>query len=76
MTVINLRNSDAAASLYPRNQDFRRLMREIAMKGAELARRVDVHPNTVSCWATDRSEVPGAVLAYLELLAKVRALDA
>lgn len=39
---------------------------------AELARRVDVHVNTVSGWATGRTEAPGPVRAYLGLAMKAK----
>jgi DNA-binding transcriptional regulator YiaG len=47
-------------------------MADCDMTGAELARRVDVFPSTVSAWVNARTDVPGAVLAYLTLLSKVR----
>lgn len=50
------------------------LLETAKLTGAELARRVDVHPNTVSNWTSGKSDPPGAVIAYLELLIKVRAL--
>ena len=56
----------------PRYSDFPKLMADCELSGAELARRVDVFPSTVSTWMTGKSEPPGAVIAYLELLAWVR----
>jgi len=53
---------------------FPGLLGETGLTGAELAKRVDVHPNTVSQWKTGAVEPPGAVIAYLDLLAKVKAL--
>ena len=50
--------------------------RDCRMTGSELARRCRVHENTVTNWRTGRSPVPGAVFAYLELLAKVKAIVA
>jgi transcriptional regulator with XRE-family HTH domain len=47
------------------------LMDECGITGAELARRIDVFPSTVSAWVGGKP-VPGAVIAYLELLTKVR----
>jgi len=51
------------------------MMRECRLSGAKLAERVSVHPNTVSNWRNGKTPIPGAVIAYLELLAKVRSLD-
>lgn len=51
-----------------------RLMLHCKMTGAELARRVDVHENTVGNWRNGRAAIPGAVFAYLELLVAVREL--
>lgn len=39
---------------------------------AELARRLYVHPNTVTGWATGRTKVPGPVVAYLGLAVKAK----
>ena len=50
------------------------LMKAAGVTGAQLAQQVDVFQSTVSNWRTGKSSVPGAVIAYLELLAKVRAL--
>lgn len=50
------------------------LMKLCDITGAQLAERVDVYPSTVSHWVTGKTEPPGAVYAYLELLAKVRAI--
>ena len=47
-------------------------MAKCGLTGAQLARRVDVHESTVSHWRTGEHAAPGAVLAYLELLAAVR----
>ncbi len=47
-------------------------MKASGLSGAELARRIDVHPNTVTGWTLERHKAPGAVLAYLKLLADVR----
>lgn len=48
------------------------LMAECEVSSADLARRVDVFPSTVSAWVTGKATPPGAVFAYLKLLAKVR----
>lgn len=47
---------------------------ELGWSGAELGRRVGVHPNTVSQWATGKARVPGAVAAYLRLAVEVHRL--
>ncbi len=47
-------------------------MSQTGLSGAELGRRVRVSENTVSRWRTGQTEVPGAVIAYLELLATIR----
>jgi DNA-binding transcriptional regulator YiaG len=46
------------------------------MTSARLARAIEVHPNTVARWTTGKAKVPGAVITYLELLAKLKALAA
>lgn len=51
-------------------------MQASGMSGAELSRRIDVHPSTVSSWSTGKVQPSGAVLAYLDLLARVKALVA
>jgi len=49
-------------------------MAETGLTGAALAERVDVARSTVSSWTTGKVEPPGAVLAYLQLLAEVKRL--
>jgi DNA-binding transcriptional regulator YiaG len=41
-----------------------------------LANRIDVYPSTVSTWTTGKTKTPGAVIAYLELLATIKRLAA
>ena len=55
-----------------RHHSFSDLMRESGLSQADIARRVGVHPNTVSAWSLGRHRVPVAVLAYLDLLIQVR----
>jgi len=51
---------------------FERLLAASGLSQAELARRIEVHPNTVSKWATGAVKAPGPVRAYLRLFAAVR----
>lgn len=46
-------------------QDFASLVARAGITKAELARRLDVNPRTVSAWG---SSPPGYAIAYLELL--------
>lgn len=62
------RNSDVDRIRYTR---FRDLMSETGLTSAELAKRIDVSPNTVSAWMTRKREIPGAAFAYVELLASI-----
>lgn len=39
---------------------------------AELARRVEVHVNTVSGWSTGRTQMPGPAKAYMTLAMKAK----
>ena len=63
------KNCDAHAG---RHHSFRDLMRDSGLSHTEIARRLEVHPNTVSAWGCGRHRVPVAVLAYLDLLIRVR----
>lgn len=47
------------------------LLSEAKMTRAELARRLKIHPNTVTRWG---NEAPGYAVAYLDLLIGVRRL--
>lgn len=60
----------------PSHEQLADLLVELHWTGAELARRVDVHPNTVSHWLQGHAKggVPGAVMAYLRLYVRVRQL--
>jgi len=53
---------------------FANLMTQCKLTNAALARRVDVAQSTVSHWRTGKHDVPGAVIAYLELYARAKAL--
>jgi DNA-binding transcriptional regulator YiaG len=53
---------------------LRASLRVLGWSGAELARRIDVHGNTVSAWRTGRRALPGAVRAYVGLALQVSAL--
>lgn len=69
------RNSDDAPGLYHNSaKQLRRALADCRITGAELGRRIDVHANTVTAWTSGKRPVPGAVMAYLDLLAKVKAL--
>lgn len=55
---------------------FNHLLIEAGLSQAALSRRIATSENTVSKWANGKSKVPGAVLAYLTLLVRVKgALD-
>ena len=64
-----LRNAIVAGCPHER---FANLMAECRLSNAGLARRVSVAASTVSHWRTGKHDVPGAVLAYLHLLATVK----
>lgn len=55
---------------------FKVLLADADLSQAEFARRVSTSENTVSKWANGKTKVPGAVMAYLTLLVRVKgALD-
>lgn len=56
----------------PPHHNISDLMRLCGFNKAELARRVDVHPNTVTKWCDGTTRVPGAVVAYLGLYATLK----
>jgi transcriptional regulator with XRE-family HTH domain len=43
---------------------------------AELAKRLKVHPNTVTKWVNDRKPVPQSVILWVNALSELRALHA
>jgi Helix-turn-helix len=57
----------------PENEpfDLASALEELGWSQAELARRLGLHVNTVSAWATKRTEIPGPVRAYLDLRLKL-----
>lgn len=71
--MANSANTNKASGLY---SEFTKLMAETDLSGAELARRIDVFPSTVSSWATGKVDPPGAVMAYLRLLSQVKRVGA
>lgn len=50
-------------------------LQTLNMSGAELARRCDVDPGTVSDWVHVRVRIPVIVIRYLDLLATVRSVS-
>lgn len=65
---------DRSRRQYTQSGDFKLAMQAAGLSSAELARRLDVHPNTVSRWSTGVTEPGPGVMAYLELYAKVKSL--
>ncbi len=63
-----------ATGAHSGNPNFAALLADAGISASELARRIDVFPSTVSTWTTGKTTPPGAAIAYLKLLAKVRAL--
>ena len=52
---------------------FRYLLGRAGMTQVELARRLGVHPNTVSQWAGGK-RMPGPAMAYLKLYGQIKDL--
>ena len=71
MTADNPKKAHSIAGRHPKYLD---LLAASGLSGVELARRLDVSPNTVSNWNAKRAEPPGAVLAYLDLYVRVKHL--
>jgi DNA-binding transcriptional regulator YiaG len=69
-----LQKANKRTGRYAHLPNFKDLLRLCDISQSELAQRVDVYPSTVSAWANGKREVPGAVMAYLELLAAIRRL--
>lgn len=55
-------------------EQFKSRLRDLYIGQAAFARLVQVHPNTVSKWATGQAKIPGPVVAYLDLADGVMAL--
>lgn len=53
-------------------EELRLALDEMGMSQVELARRVKSRADTVSRWMNRRAKVPGAVMAYIRLLKRVR----
>lgn len=56
-------------------RDLKAELDAIGWSQAEFARRIDVHPNTVSAWANDKPSISGPALAFLKLAGKVKRLS-
>ena len=50
-------------------QNWLEMLKYLGWSKAELARRLGLHPNTISHWG---DEAPGYALAYLRLAVRVR----
>lgn len=57
-----------------RGSDLKATLAGLGWSQRAFADRIDVDPDTVSRWATDKSEMPGAAVAYLNLAVRVRDL--
>ena len=75
------KKSEDRTGPYHKDCDLDRLLADCGLSKADLAKRVGVHPNTVTNWisanakrAGTQAKVPGAVIAYLTLLRSVKAL--
>lgn len=49
------------------HKQFRAALKRLGWSHAELARRVDVHANTVSRWLAPGGQIPGPAIAYVAL---------
>jgi len=57
-----------------RGRDLKACLDVLGWSQAEFARRIDVHPNTVSAWVNDKPSISGPALAYLNLAVAVKRL--
>ena len=55
-----------------KGDELKRMLVDLGWSQAELAGRISTNQNTVSRWVNGQSRVPGSVVAYLELLAKIK----
>ena len=70
-----MRNPNERGSQHARFANIATLLKDCGLTSAELAKRIQVYPSTVSGWMTGRHKPPGAVIAYLSLLAQIKALE-
>jgi transcriptional regulator with XRE-family HTH domain len=54
---------------------FKALLARLGIRQSQLARDIQMDPNTVSRWANGRQRPDNVVWAYLELRAKVKELQ-
>lgn len=47
--------------------DLSKILRDLDWSQADLSRKLGVHQNTVSAWATGRDPVPGYAAEYLRV---------
>lgn len=55
-------------------KDLERALTVLGWTGADLAARVDAHPNTVTAWRAGRTRIPGAVAYALTLAQDIRSM--
>lgn len=54
--------------------ELRACLTDLKWSQAELARRMKVHPNTVTGWTSDRTKIPGSVELSVTLMLKLQEL--
>lgn len=69
-----LQKANKRTGRYAHLPNFKEMLKACDLSQSELAERLDVYPSTVSAWANGKREVPGAAMAYLELLFAIRRL--
>jgi transcriptional regulator with XRE-family HTH domain len=57
-------------------RDLKAALDTLGWSQAEFARRIDVHPNTVSAWVNDKPSISGPALAFLKLTLAVERMAA